>query len=385
MGMGGGMPDVLIPAVFMRGGTSKGVFFHAADLPGERAELDRVLLSVIGSPDPYGRQLNGMGGGISSLSKAAIIGPPTHPDADVDYVRAQIAVNQPIVDMRGNCGNLASAVGPFAVDQGLCPRADGEALVRMHVKSTGTIIHCRFPVCCGKPELSGDFTLQGVGGTGAKIRLDFLSPGGALTGRLLPTGNPTDEILDAELGRIRASLVDATNPAVFFDAADFGLTGTETPDDIEARPGMMQRFERLRRAAGVMMGLAATPEAVGLSNPKIAVVTHPQSYRTLSGAVVGPGEHDVIVRMLSAGRVHRAVPLTGAMCLSVACQIPRTITNGLARIAEGAADVRVGNPSGTLSLGATVARRDGAWVAESSIVYRTARKLMQGVVAIPQA
>ena len=378
------MPDDLIPAVFMRGGTSKGVFFHERDLPTDRVELDRVLLSVIGSPDPSGRQLNGMGGGISSLSKAAIVGPSTHPDADFDYVRAQIAINQPIVDLRGNCGNLASAVGPFVVDQGLFRCDDGEALVRMHVKSTGTIIHSRFPVRDGKPELAGDFILQGVAGTGARIRLDFLSPGGALTGRLLPTGNPTDDIIDADLGRIPASMVDATNPAVFFDAADFGLTGTEPPEEIEGRPGMMQRFDRLRRAAGVMMGLADTPEAVGLSNPKIAVVARPQRTRTLSGAMLEPGDHDVVVRMLSAGRVHRAVPLTGAMCLSVACQIPGTIPHRLTRIASGAADVRVGNPSGVLSLGAKVVQRDGAWVAESSIVYRTARKLMQGVVAIPR-
>jgi 2-methylaconitate cis-trans-isomerase PrpF len=375
------MTENLIPAVFMRGGTSKGLFFHARDLPTDPKELDRVLQAAIGSPDPYGRQLNGMGGGISSLSKAAIIGPSTHPDADVDYVRAQVAINQAVVDYRGNCGNLAAAVGPFAVEQGLCARDDGEVVVRMHVKSTGTIIHNRFLMRDGKPELSGNFAIPGVGGTGARIQLDFMAPGGTLTGRLLPTGNPTDEILDPELGNIRLSLVDAANPAVFLNAADLGLTGTESPDEIETRPGLMQHLDRIRRQAGVMMGLADKPETVGLSNPKIAMVTRPQSFQTLSGTVVEAADHDVIVRMLSGGRVHRAVPLTGAMCLSVACQITGTIPHEVATLGARPEEVRVGNPSGTLALGAKVVFR-GVWIAESAIVFRTARKLMQGVVAV---
>jgi 2-methylaconitate cis-trans-isomerase PrpF len=378
------MSDLLIPAVFMRGGTSKGLFFHARDLPSDKAARDRVLLAAIGSPDPYGRQLNGMGGGMSSLSKAAIIGPPTHPDADVDYVRAQVAINQEVVDTRGNCGNLAAAVGPFAVEQGLCPRPDGPAVVRMHVPSTGTIIHCHFRVRDGHPVLEGDFSLPGVAGSGARIRLDFLSPGGALTGRLLPTGNTTDDIVDPELGKLRASLVDAANPAVFLAAAAFGLSGIETPDEIEARPGLMPTLDRIRRAAGVMMGLASSASGIGLSNPKIALAASPRDFATLSGDTVLRADHDVIVRMLSAGRVHRAVPLTGAMCLSVACQIPGTIPQVLARLNDANGDVRVGHPSGALSLGAKLAYREG-WVAESAIVYRTARKLMQGAVVIPEA
>jgi 2-methylaconitate cis-trans-isomerase PrpF len=375
------MSEILIPAVFMRGGTSKGLFFNARDLPSDPEELDRTLLAAIGSPDPYGRQLNGMGGGTSSLSKAAIIGPSTHPDADVDYVRAQVAVNQPVVDYRGNCGNLAAAVGPFAIEQGLFAADDGEALVRMHVKSTGTIIHSRFRMRDGKPDLSGDFVLPGVSGTGARIQLDFLSPGGALSGKLLPTGNPVDMIDDGQSGQVRISLIDAANPVAFLDAADFGLVGTETPDEIEARPGLMQRLDAIRRQAGVMMGLADTPEMVGLSNPKIAFVARPQSFKTLSGTVVEPTEHDVAVRMLSAGRVHRAVPLTGAMCLSVACQIAGTIPHEMAVLNAEPHEVRVGNPSGALALGAKVVFRDG-WIAESAIVFRTARKLMQGAIAI---
>ncbi len=375
------MPERLIPAVFMRGGTSKGLFFRAGDLPDDRAELDRILLAAIGSPDSNGRQLNGMGGGISSLSKAAIIGPSTHPDADVDYVRAQVAVDKPVVDYRGNCGNLAAAVGPFALEQGLCARSDGAAVVRMHVKSTGTIIHSHFPVKDGRPDLDGSFAMPGVSGTGARVQLDFMSPGGALTGRLLPTGNAVDEIADEGFAPLRASLVDAANPAVFFRAADFGLTGREKPEAIEADAALMQRMERLRRRAGAMMGLAAKPEDIGLSNPKIALLAAPQRFTALSGSVVEPSEHDIIVRMWSAGRVHRATPLTGAMCLAVACQIPGTIAHDLAVLGGARDEVRVGNPSGVLALGATVAFRDG-WIAERAIVFRTARKLMQGFVAV---
>ena len=286
-----------------------------------------------------------------------------------------------MVDYKGNCGNLAAAVGPFAVEQGLCKRDDGEAVVRMRIKSTGTVIHSHFRMRNGKPDLAGDFVLPGVAGTAARIQLDFLSPGGALTGKLLPTGNLVDEIEDTELGKIRLSLIDAGNPAVFLDASTFGLTGTETPDEIEAKPDLMRHLDRIRRQAGVMMGLASTLATVGLSNPKIAFVAPPQTFKTLSGAIVEPKGHDVTVRMLSAGRVHRAVPLTGAMCLAVACQIGGTIPNEAAHLGGPPNEVMIGNPSGVLSMGAKVAFRDG-WIAESAIVFRTARKLMQGFVAV---
>ncbi|MFO0182112.1 MAG: PrpF domain-containing protein, partial [Alphaproteobacteria bacterium] len=180
------MDQAFIPAIFMRGGSSKGVFFHARDLPQDRAQQDAIFLAVLGSPDPYGRQLDGMGGGISSLSKAVIIGPPTHPDADVDYLFAQVAVDTPVVDWSSNCGNLSSAVGPFAVDEGLVRVADGEALVRIHQVNTKRIIHARFPVRGGKAVTAGDFTMAGVSGSGVRIRLGFLAPGGGATGRLLP-------------------------------------------------------------------------------------------------------------------------------------------------------------------------------------------------------
>ena len=376
------MDQAFIPAIFMRGGSSKGVFFHARDLPAERAARDAIFLSVLGSPDPYGRQLDGMGGGISSLSKAVIIGPPTHPDADVDYLFAQVAVDKPVVDWSSNCGNLSSAVGPFAVDEGLVRVADGEALVRIHQVNTKRIIHARFPVQGGKAVTAGDFTMAGVSGSGARIRLDFLAPGGGATGRLLPTGNAQDT-LHHEGRAYAVSLIDAANACVFLDARDLGLTGTESPDTIEADPARMALFDALRRKAGVMMGLAATPEAVGLALPKIAVVAPPAAYHALDGAGFTADTHDIAVRMISMERAHRAVPLTGAMCLGVASRIQGSLPHQLAGPPARADETRVANPSGILSVGAEVHQKPDGWFAESAVVYRSARRLMQGAVAVP--
>ncbi|MFN9090423.1 MAG: 2-methylaconitate cis-trans isomerase PrpF family protein [Alphaproteobacteria bacterium] len=378
------MDQAFIPAVFMRGGSSKGVFFHARDLPTDRAAKDAIFLSVLGSPDPYGRQLDGMGGGISSLSKAVIIGPPTHPDADVDYLFAQVAVDKPVVDWSSNCGNLSSAVGPFAVDEGLVRVMDGEALVRIHQVNTQRIIHARLPVRGGKAVTGGDFAMAGVSATGARIRLDFLAPGGGATGRLLPTGNPCDA-LHHEGCTYAASLIDAANACVFLDARDLGLTGTESPEAIEADSARMALLDALRRKAGVMMGLAVAPEAVGLALPKIAVVAPPGAYKALDGAAFTADGHDIAVRMISMERAHRAVPLTGAMCLGVASRITGSVPHRLARPPARADETRVANPSGILSVGAEVRETAAGWQAESAVVYRTARRLMQGAVAVPAA
>ncbi|MBV1798854.1 2-methylaconitate cis-trans isomerase PrpF family protein [Siccirubricoccus sp. G192] len=376
------MNQAFIPAAFIRGGSSKGVFFHARDLPAERAAVDRILLSVLGSPDPYGRQLDGMGGGISSLSKGVIIGPPTHPEADVDYTFAQVAVDRPVVDWKGNCGNLSSAVGPFAVDEGLVRVADGEALVRIHQVNTRKLIHARFPVRDGRAEVRGDFAIAGVSGTGARIRLDFLSPGGTQTEALLPTGHVVDMLEVEGIGRLRATLVDAANPAVFVAAADLGLTGAESPEAIEADAALMALLDRIRRAAGVAMGLAAAPEAVGLASPRVALVAGPLAARRLDGQVLDPAGHDITVRMLSMERPHRAVPMTGAMGLAVACRITGSIPHALARPGARPEEIRVAHPSGTLTVGAEVRRDNAGWLAESAVVFRTARRLMQGEVAV---
>jgi 2-methylaconitate isomerase len=345
------MPQRWVPAVFMRGGTSKGLFFHAADLPADPAERDRLLLAGLGSPDPFGRQLDGMGGGISSLSKAAVIGPPTRPEADVDYTFAQVAVDRPVVDLGANCGNLSSAVGPFAVDEGLCPRADGPALVRIHNTNTGGLIHARFAVRDGRAETEGELAIPGVPGTGSPVRL---------------------------------SLVDAAAPVLFVAADELGLDGTEHPDELEARPEVMALLDRLRRRAGVLMGLGGAPAAVELASPKVAVLGPPRPFRTLDGRLVAAADHDVGVRMLSMERAHRAVPVTGALCLGVACRLPGTVAQAVAATPAATADpVRVGNPSGVVQVAAEVAEAAGGWRASSASLYRTARSLMRGAVAVP--
>lgn len=375
------MTQAWIPASFWRGGTSKGVFFHARDLPKTRAEIDPILLAVLGTPDPYGRQLNGMGGGISSLSKAVIIGPPTHPDADVDYTFVQVAVDRPMTDWSGNCGNLSSVIGPFAVDEGLVKVADGEATVRFHQTNTKKIIHARFRVEGGKAAVEGDMEIAGVAGTAAPVRLDFVNPGGATTGKLLPTGNVIDTIAIPGAGDFAASMIDASHPTVFVRAADFGLTGTESPEAIEADERLMALLDTVRRRAGVLMGLGESPEKVELMSPRIAMVAPPQAFSALDKTAFDD-DHDVTTRMISMERPHRAVPLASALCLAVACRIEGTLPNLCARPTQAGRPIRVANPSGVLAFGADV-RHEGEWIADSAGVYRTARCLMKGAVAVP--
>jgi 2-methylaconitate isomerase len=377
------MTQAWIPARFYRGGTSKGVFFHARDLPREREACARVLLAVLGSPDANGRQLDGMGGGISSLSKAVIIGPASRPDADVDYTFVQLAVAKPVADWTGNCGNLTSAVGPFAVDEGLFRACDGEALVRIHQTNTRKIIHARFAVRDGKTEVDGDFAIAGVAGTGARIRLDFLDPAGSGTGRLLPTGNVVDRIAVPGAGQFDVSIVDAAAVFAYVRAADVGVEGSEAPDALEAKPGLMALLDRLRRHAGVLAGLAEAPETVALQTPRIAVVAQPAPFRSLDGNAHAPGTYDLATRMISMERAHRAIMGTGALNIGVACRIRGTIPNTLARRDGSDGEIRIGNPSGLVSVGAEVREADGGWAADSAVLFRTARRLMQGEVAVP--
>ena len=378
------MAERFIPAVFMRGGSSKGIVVRGSDLPADPAERDRALLAIMGSPDPYGRQLDGMGGGLSSVSKVVIIDPPSRPDADVDYLFAQVAVDQALVDYGANCGNMSAAVGPYAVEHGLVDARDGEALVRINQINTAKMIHARFAVEDGKAVTAGDLAIAGVAGTGARIRLDFLDPGGAVTSALLPTGHVVDRLQSEDFGAIDLTLLDASNAAAFVRARDVGLTGAELPDAIEAIPGLMAKLDRLRRQAGVLMGLADGPAAVGPSNPRLVIVAAPAPFQTLSGETVGPAEHDIGVRMLNMGRAHRAIALTTAMGVGIACRIEGTVAHELT-VATGSPDeIRVGNPSGVVSVGAEVRREGGDWICDSGVVYRTARTLMRGEVAIPQ-
>lgn len=375
-----------IPAVFMRGGTSKGLFFHARDLPAEPGAREAIFLAALGSPDGYGRQLDGMGGGLSSLSKAVVIGPPTRDDADLDYLFAQVAVEEPLVDYGGTCGNLASAVGVFAVEEGLVA-AEGEfASVRIHAVNTGKIILARVPLRGGAVRTEGDFAIPGVSGLGSPIRLDFVDAGGTRTGLLLPTGSPAGMLDAGPAGVLAASLIDVANPCVFVAAGEVGLTGAELPAAIDANPAVCARLEAIRAAAGVRMGFGATPEDVSRrsqSSPKVAIVAPPQDMPTLDGAGVGACEMDVSVRMISMGKTHRAVPLTGALCVAAAARIPGTVVHAAMTAAPEDDEVRIGTASGILPAAAILSvRAGGVWVERAS-AYRTARRLMEGRIIVP--
>jgi 2-methylaconitate cis-trans-isomerase PrpF len=360
-----------VRAVFMRGGTSRALFFHQRDLPPAGPERDAIFLAALGSPDPYGRQLDGLGGGISSLSKCCVIGPPTHADADVDYTFAQVDVRSPLVDYAGNCGNCSSAVGPFAIDEGLVPAREPETPVRIHNTNTRKLILAHVPVAGGEAAVRGDFELAGVPGRGARIALDFLDPGGAGTGRLLPTGHARDVVEGLE-----ASLVDATNPMVFVRAKDVGLTGAEPPAAIDGDQAVTARLESIRTAAARLMGLAPGPAV-----PKVAVVAPAVAFTALDGAPHAAAQVDLLARVMSMGNCHRAFALTAAMCLAVAARIDGTVVQEC--VASPAGDVRLGHPSGVLPVAATVGRRDGQPWAEQVTVYRTARRLMDGFVHLP--
>ncbi len=381
------MRQIRIPAAFIRGGTSKAIVFHASDLPADTAVRDAILLAAIGSPDPNGRQLDGMGGGVSSLSKICIVGPPSRPDADVDYTFGQVAVAAPKVDYAGNCGNMSSAIGPFAVDEGLVAApADGEAVVRIHNTNTAKIIVARFPVEGGKAAVEGDWRLDGVAGAGAPVRLEFEAPGGAKTGRLLPTGNAVDRLPVPGLGMVAASLVDAANPCVFVAAETLGCEGTELPDAVEADAVLMGRLEAIRCAASVAMGLASSLQDASaiLSVPKVAMVAAPRAAATLSGRMLATAEHNIAVRMISVGQPHRAVPLTGALCLATAARLTGSVVAERVSGAAPGADIVIGHPSGTLTVAAEVRERDGVAEAVSATVIRTQRRLFEGAVLVPE-
>jgi hypothetical protein len=369
----------------MRGGTSNALMFRTEDLPRERAAWDRIFLGALGSPDPYGRQLDGMGGGISSLSKVCVIGPPTHPEADVDYTFAQVAIREAFVEYSGNCGNMSSAIGPFAVDEGIVRATGPEAVVRIHNTNTRKLIVARFPMEDGNAAVEGDFVLPGVAGSGAPIKLEFLAPGGAATGRLLPTGKVID-LLDVEgIGRIEASMVDAANPCVFVAATALGLTGTEMPDQLERDAATMQRLEAIRVAASLRMGIAGTTAAAARkpSIPKVAIVTGPRDGSMLTGQPLAADACDVTIRMISIGQPHRAVPLTGAMCLAVAARLPGCIVARIARPpATSDAPIRIAQPSGVTVVASAIRREGHDWFAEHATVYRTARRLIEGYVLV---
>jgi len=369
------------PAVFMRGGTSKAILFHARDLPAARQEWDGIFLAAMGSPDPHGRQLDGMGGGVSSLSKVCVIAPSQRADADIDYTFAQVQIKEARVDYGSNCGNMSSAVGPFALEEGLVSAADGDATVRIFNTNTRKIIHSTFGVSGGRALVGGELAIPGVAGTGAPIRLDFLEPGGATTGRLLPSGNVA-EVLDIPgLGRIEVSMVDAANACVFLAAATLGLRGTEMPDELERNAALLEKLAAIRLHASVAMGIAPNLEAARARTavPFIGFVSPPQDAPTLSGERLAAAAADLTVRMISNGQPHRALPLTASLCAAVAARIEGSIVWQAAR-REAGETLRLAMPSGVLTVGAEANCSDGSWQVARGSFYRTARRLFEGYV-----
>jgi 2-methylaconitate cis-trans-isomerase PrpF len=379
------MRQLKIPAVFMRGGTSNAVVFHARDLPRERALWDELFLAALGSPDPYGRQLDGMGGGVSSLSKVCVIGPPSRPDADIDYTFAQVQVKEAKVDYGANCGNMSSAMGPFAVDEGLVKVEGREALVRIHNTNTKKIIHARFALDDGAAAVDGDLAIPGVSGTGAPVRLEFRDPGGATTGKLLPTGNARDVLDVPGVGRIAVSMVDAANACVFVRAADLGVGGTEMPEAIEADPELQRKLAAIRIAASVAMGIAPDAEAAARKKavPFVGFVSPPQDAVLLTGEALKADGADLTGRMISNGQPHRALPLTASLCMAVAARIEGSVVHEAARpSADPEAELRIAMPSGVLTVAASVRRLEGRWHAEQGAFYRTQRRLFDGHVYV---
>jgi 2-methylaconitate cis-trans-isomerase PrpF len=374
-----------IPAVFMRGGTSKALMLHTRDLPADQEAWGPLFTAAMGSPDPYGRQLDGMGGGVSSLSKVCIIAPSTREDADVDYTFCQVLVKDAAVQYKGNCGNMSSAVGPFAVDEGLVRPNGDTATVRIFNTNTNKIIHSTFALEQGLARYDGEFVIPGVSGTGAPIRLDFVQPGGASTGALLPTGNTVDRLDVPGLGEIDASLVDAANAAVFVRARDVGLTGLELPDALDARPDVMALLEAIRVQASVRMGIAPDEAAARRITivPFVAIVSPAADSLSLTGEFVRASEVDMTVRVISNGQPHRALPLTISLCTAVAARIAGTVVSEAATATEPGAKLRLGMPSGVLTVGADVEQDGGVWVARAGSFYRTARRLFDGRVYLP--
>ena len=366
-------------AVFARGGTSKALLFHRRHLPAERDDWAPIFLAALGSPDPNGRQLDGMGGGTSSLSKVCVIGPPTHVDADVDYTFAQVGVDRATVDYGGNCGNMSSAIGPFAVDEKLVevPR-DGDVTVRIHNTNTAKLIHATFEVVSGRARVEGPLRIDGVGGSGAPIRLEFRDLAGARTGKLLPAGGAVHELQHPRGDSIRVSLVDAGNPCVFVDAEALGLDGTETPERIESDAGLMHALEYLRRQASVVMGLAPDEEhaAASRSVPFIGMVARTRPWVSRAGTQFGADDADLSVRMLSSGNAHRAIPITSALCVAVACRTTGTLPSELCSSSAG--PLRIGHPSGVVVVEAEPDAVLGQ--VRHASVYRTTRRLFQGEV-----
>lgn len=376
-------PQIAINATYMRGGTSKGVFFLEDDLPREPQLRDALLLRVLGSPDRYSQQIDGMGGGSSSTSKVVILRKSTRPGCDVDYLFGQVAVDKPLIDWSGNCGNLSAAVGPFAIFSGLVPPGSGShATIRIWQRNIEQVIVSRVPLVSGQVQETGDFHLDGVTFAAAEIELDFI--GGAGTGSLFPTGRVLDNLDVPGVGLIEATLLTAGNPAVFIDASVLGLHATELQKDVNSNTQLLAKLEQIRAQAAVAMGMVETTEQASAhmpSTPKIAFFAAPQSYTASDGAQVLASSVDICARILSMGKLHHAMTGTGAIGIAVAAAIADTVVS---RILGGPVQsLTFGHPSGSLRVGASTRKTADGWQLDCVSMSRSARRLMTGQVWVP--
>ena len=373
-----------IRAAIIRGGTSKGVYLLASELPKDPAVRDQVILAIYGSPDP--RQINGLGGADPLTSKVAIIARSARPDADVDYTFGYVGIDKAVVDYDGNCGNISQGVGPFAVDEGLVPVNEPITKVRIFNTNTKKVIEAAVPVRDGKALTEGDFLVNGVPGTGAKIVLNFVNSGGSKTGKLLPTGNVVDK-MELQDGRsIRVSLVDAANPAVFVQAAEIGFTGKELPKDTGANPKILEIMEEIRVKAALMMKIAPSPDKVSPAVPKVAFVAPPQEYVTSTGKTIHADAYDLLARTKALAVMHKAYAVTGGICVGAAALIEGTVVNEVVGPqAKTSGVVRVGHPSGVSDFVITVTKKpSGEFELTQSGVAGTSRRIMDGFVYVPR-
>lgn len=383
------VPQIKIPATYMRGGTSKGVFFNLTDLP-EAAQVagnarDKLLLRVIGSPDPYGKHTDGMGGATSSTSKTVIIAKSEKPDHDVDYLFGQVAIDKAFVDWSGNCGNLTAAVGSFAIASGLVESIpeNGVAIVRIWQVNIKKTIIAHVPITNGKVQETGDFELDGVTFPAAEVQVEFLDPSDG-DGAMFPTGHLVDDLDVPGMGTFKATMISAGIPTVFLNADEIGYTGTELQDAINSDPAALERFETIRAYAALRMGLISdVAEATNRQHtPKVAFVAPPADYVASSGKSISQNDIDINVRALSMGKLHHAMMGTAAVAIGTAAAIPGTLVNLAAGGGERNA-VCFGHPSGTLRVGAEASQKNGEWVVNKAIMSRSARILMEGYVRIP--
>lgn len=388
-------PQIKIPATYMRGGTSKGVFFSLKDLP-EAAQIpgparDALLLRVIGSPDPYDKQIDGMGGATSSTSKTVILSKSIKADHDVDYLFGQVSIDKPFVDWSGNCGNLSAAVGSFAISNGLVDASriphNGVAVVRVWQANIGKTIIAHVPITNGEVQETGDFELDGVTFPAAEVQVEFIDPaaeeeGGG--GSMFPTGNLIDQLEVPGVGTFQATMINAGIPTIFVNAADIGYTGTELQSAINSDPQALQMFETIRAYGALRMGLISSLDeaAKRQHTPKVAFVARPADYVASSGKAIAAADVDLLVRALSMGKLHHAMMGTAAVAIGTAAAITGTLVNLAAGGVERTA-VRFGHPSGTLRVGAEASLENGEWVVKKAIMSRSARVLMEGFVRIP--